>query len=189
MYALLDFGYIKYEQRTKFSRVKEIITDETQDIMIRFIKCEYKESINNFFNGKINEYAFFDCETLINIKLPENIKIINHSAFWNCKKIKSMKLPDSIISIKDYSFTCCRDITDIVLPKSIKNINENVFAYCSKLSSITIPKSVINIESNAFIFCHNLKKIIYDGTEDEWQKININITGNECLNSTNLKLR
>lgn len=189
MYALLDFEYIKYEQRTKFSKVKEIITDKTQDIMIRFIKREYEESINDFFNGKINEGAFFYCENLINIKLPENIKIINHSAFWNCKKIKNIKLPDSIVSIKDCSFTCCRDLTDIVLPKSIKKINKNVFAYCSKLSSITIPKSVINIESNAFIFCHNLKKIIYEGTEDEWQKINIDIVGNEYLNPTNLKLR
>lgn len=63
------------------------------------------------------------------------------------------------------------DISEFKIPDHIKRINYNAFKNCHELETVYIPKSVTSIDSGVFSECRNLKKIIYDGTIDDWNNI------------------
>lgn len=48
------------------------------------------------------------------------------------------------------------------------------------MASVTIPKSVVIIEKFAFMACVNLQTINYNGTTEQWEKIEL---GNACFNN------
>lgn len=51
------------------------------------------------------------------------------------------------------------------------SIGEHAFHSCGSLTNITIPNSVTSIGRGAFISCSSLKLITYNGTKEEWKRI------------------
>ena len=78
-----------------------------------------------------------------------------------------------VIAIRRDAFSGQNRITDIVLPSSIGSLPMGAFAGCSELKRITIPKNVKSIREGTFDGCDNLEDIYYEGTMEEWKKINI----------------
>ena len=71
----------------------------------------------------------------------------------------------------------------------ITALESNLFSGCSGLVNITIPATITNINDNAFGDCSGLVNVYYDGTLDEWCKIEFDTcTANPmyCATSFNL---
>lgn len=76
----------------------------------------------------------------------------------------------------------------------IKNVHANFgvesisdYAFASgNLSSITLPTSIKTIGKGAFWKCTNLTDIFYNGTEEEWNEIDIEKTDNESLENVTI---
>ncbi len=64
-------------------------------------------------------------------------------------------------------------VTDIILHPGIGGFPEGAFGGCKNLRRITIPKRVREIKRNVFAGCHSLEDVYYEGTREEWEKINI----------------
>lgn len=58
---------------------------------------------------------------------------------------------------------------------SIGQTSESTFISLDKLTSITIPVSVTYINNTSFIGCDNLKDVYYQGTKEQWEKINSSV--------------
>jgi len=71
----------------------------------------------------------------------------------------------------------CYKLKEVILP-NITKIENFTFSNCSSLESIFIPKFVTSIGDCAFLKCTNLKNIYYEGTKEEWDKIDISTVGN-----------
>ena len=117
------------------------------------------------------------------IKIKEGTKYIANNAFWNCETLTSVTIPNSVISIGKSVFERCRDLTSITveagnaiydsrnncnaiietesntlicgcmtttIPNSVTSIGDYAFAGCLGLTSITIPNSVTSIGNFAF---------------------------------------
>lgn len=78
-----------------------------------------------------------------------------------------------VIAIGKNAFSCHDKISDIVLPSGIQRIDAGAFAGCSGLKRITLPKSVKQIREGTFADCDALEDIYFEGTPEEWQKIDI----------------
>jgi len=96
------------------------------------------------------DHAFYNCDSITNIILPNSLNSIGHSAFYDCDNIASIVLPDSVSRINYCAFCSCDNITNIVLPNSVKHIDCYAFRGCDKLNSITIPNKVSYIDMYAF---------------------------------------
>jgi hypothetical protein len=70
-----------------------------------------------------------------------------------------------------FFFGHCYILENIEIPDSVTEIAYDAFYSCSSLKSIVIPKSVASIDSKVFAFCNALEEIYYDGSIEEWNRI------------------
>jgi hypothetical protein len=126
-----------------------------------FYSCDSLTSIV-IPNGvtSISTSAFYSCDSLTRVEIPNSVTSIGVSAFRNCYSLTSITIPDSVTSIGKYAFYCCNKFTSVIIPNSVTTIGDYAFASCYKLVSAAIGDSVTLIGKNAFASCYQLTSIV-----------------------------
>ena len=114
------------------------------------------EVVKNYVDGS-NSYSG-------EVVIPETVGDfavigIGHGAFFYCNSLSSITIPESVTYIGHNAFEGCSSLTSVTIPNSVTNIEYGTFWSCSSLSSITIPEAVTNISGSAFSGCANLTEI------------------------------
>ena len=97
-----------------------------------------------------------------NIVIKDGTLGIAGSAFFNCDGLASISIPNSVISICNQAFVGCDGLTSINIPNSVTSIGMQAFAWCSNLSSVAFGSSVTNISNDSFDGCQSLETITMD---------------------------
>ena len=119
--------------------------------------------------------AFYNCQNLKKVTLPQGLTAIPQSAFSNCSKLEEVNIPATVASIGQSAFYGCKALTGIELPDGLTEIARAVFQNCSSLENVVIPASVTSIGDSVFSGCTVLKEV----------KLPEGLTslGNNCFNS------
>ena len=88
--------------------------------------------------------AFFECEFLTSITIPEGVTSIGDWAFDECTRLNSITIGNGVTSIGDWAFYCCEDLTSIIIPDSVTSIGEGAFSRCSALTTIEVGAGNVN---------------------------------------------
>ena len=100
-----------------------------------FYKIEKLVSVDLSNVKIIGDYAFYDCSSLLSLKIPNTTTYIGEYAFWDCSQLCSLELGNSIEEIGAYAFksaTIGKDICQqdrIVLPSTLKHIGPYAFDF------------------------------------------------------------
>ena len=90
------------------------------------------------------------------ITFDGELTTIGDRAFYDCESLTSVTIPDSVTTIGNYAFDGCHSLTSVTIGDSVTTIGWYAFYSCESLTSVTIPDSVTSIESVAFGGCINL---------------------------------
>ena len=171
-------------QRNKLSKMAptEVVTSY-QNNMILYTTSDEKPispySLNGFHNQLVsNDYidgvgiltfeqdvdvigswAFYDCDNLISITLPETVLSVGHTAFSGCTNLTNIILPDGVAAIGSWAFGECENLITITLPKGLTSLDYCAFAGCTSLTSLTLPVALSFIGECAFDGCYGLESI------------------------------
>lgn len=110
--------------------------------------------------------AFYSCDSLVNINIPNTVRSIGDCAFEECSSLMSVNIPYGVTKIGNCMFRFCSSLTDIILPESITIIGDNAFYGCYDLSKIVVPENVTTIGWIAFRGQENLS-IYFKGDAPE----------------------
>lgn len=98
---------------------------------------------------RIDDGAFFGCDSILSIVIQDGVIAIGHQAFWNCSNLKSITIPHSVWRIDGIAFTGCTSLSSIYFDGTIdewnrmgKNTGWNI---CSdKVTIFCIDGSIVN---------------------------------------------
>ena len=103
--------------------------------------------------------AFYDCEEMTSVTIPNSVTSIGSYAFYKCTSLTSIEIPNNVTSIGDYAFYYCTSLTSIEIPNSVTSIGYEAFYKCTSLASVTIGNSVTSIGDRAFYYCTSLASV------------------------------
>ena len=112
---------------------------------------------------KLGNYAFFECESLKEIILPEGLTDIGVRAFYGCIRLWSVTIPNTVTNIRELAFAYCDALTSIRFGSGLTTIGINAFYNCDSLVEIALPVSLKSIPASCFAGCTSLTKIELGG--------------------------
>lgn len=128
------------------------------------ISNEYNDGLGKIvFNSsvmKIGNNAFYECETLRSMTIPESVTSIGDNAYIGCVALGNVMLSEATLTIGKRAFYRCGNLS-IKLTNKITSIGDEAFMYaCGPLQ---IPSSVKTIGAFAFSFSSISKVILNEG--------------------------
>ena len=161
----------------------EIPTDGSVDTIgqMAFMSCNLdKIEIPDCINCiETDAYWGLRSEQLPKVIVPESVVSIHNGAFSAILALKEIELPSGLTFISNMLFSSCRSLEKVTIPNGVTRIGWDAFKECIKLKSINIPRNVEKIGEKAF-YDSGLEYVFYEGTEEEWNRIDI-ASGNEKL--------
>lgn len=104
--------------------------------------------------------AFFRCENITNLKIPNGVKFIGNEAFNRCLSLKTLVIPDSVTNIGYGAFYNTPALTSITIPDSVAN-RDSIFRDKESLTNVKLSDNVTNIGNSAFSGCKNLSSVTF----------------------------
>ena len=189
--AFYDCGKLRYNE---YGNALYLGNDENPYAVLIEAKNQSIASVNiNASTKLINNYAFWNCDSLTSITIPDSVTSIGNYSFWYCTSLTSVTIPDSVTRIGSFAFASCANLKSLVIPESVKQIGNNAFAAsglteitlpsglnaisnalfynCQSLASVIIGKGVTSIGDYAFYGCRLLASVTFDGTTKQWKAV------------------
>lgn len=111
-----------------------------------------KIDLYNVSASIIPKDAFYACDKLVEIILPNALTVIESDAFTDCTQLKKIQLPLSIRQLGAYCFSNCQSLVEISIPEGVVQVPRRAFDYCCSLKEISLPSTLKAINNGAFYF-------------------------------------
>ena len=135
--------------------------------------CEGAKNLARvFFDSKegglqrINNRAFYGCEKLNMVDLPNSTTGIYKQAFQNCDALSDITLSTSLTYIDEQAFADCPVLNNVNLPDTELNIQISAFQNDVALTSVTLPARLQGLGASAFEGCTALKEVTFLTAKD-----------------------
>ena len=107
-------------------------------------------SLEEFTSRESLNDGAFQNSGIVEIDIPEGIKVVPDEMFMGCEHLKTIKLPQSLEKIGKYAFMGCTSLTEIVIPDAVCEIGEDAFRHCSALCRPTLSDKMKSQENEEF---------------------------------------
>lgn len=145
------------------SKIESIVVDQDNPLYDSRDNC-------NAIIRKSDDCLIVGCATT---KFPSSIQSIGPRAFFRNESLKEVVIPSNIKVIGDDAFGLCSNVTKLTLEEGIESIQAEAIPF-EKIEVITLPKSLKRLDCTAF-GCYNIdyKEIHYAGSAKEWERVNV----------------
>ena len=80
---------------------------------------------------------------------------IEDRAFYKCEELTAVTLPEGLQEIGDFSFAYCTSLTEIRIPNSVCRLGYGAFAFCDNILHMDLPQEVPYIPRSFLFGCNH----------------------------------
>lgn len=150
--AELSYGSLTYE-----------IMEDGNIAITECDKSVTEVNIPSEIDGKkvtaIANSAFYWCDKLTALKIPDTVEILDSNAFYSCKALKDLDLGSGVKYIGSQTFAYCDSLTTLTIPQNVTYLDTGAFQSCISLTDVTINNGCEYIGEDAFLDCSALTTI------------------------------
>ena len=189
-YKIVYYGKQETENKELGSLIKDEFSTDADDVLEYGYLFSWTDK--GELSVKYSDYSYYvypisytNNSTAIYLLSKNKLQLKNVSLV-----IPSRLKGKKVTALFGNSFSHVKGLEKVKIPDTVTTINARTFLYVSDLQEVQIPVSVTTIGDSAFYGCNSLKTIYYEGTEEEWKKINIvgytDRYGNKPLSDANI---
>ncbi len=163
-----------------------------------FAECGIREIVIPDSITRIEDSTFASCRQLTDITIPSSVKYFgvdilgaDEKEYMSLENVHIESIADwcaieSYSIVMYYATNICingEPLEELVIPEGVEKINSFAFYGCTAVTEIHLPASLREIEDCAFGYSRNgiNVTVYYNGTEDDWQRVNVDADGNTYL--------
>lgn len=117
------------------------------------------ETVEPWEPGVIGISQYSRRDELTRIRIPEGVRRLDDYAFYGCDNLEAVELPDTLTEIGEAAFAQCGRLAELRMPAGVRVIGRNAFADCGSLRSVELPETYAGIAPGLFVGCHSLAHI------------------------------
>lgn len=95
-------------------------------------------AINGVPVTAIGANAFFSCQALTNVSIPNSVTNVMSEAFCYCFNLASVNIPTNLAVLGDSAFYQCSSLLALHIPASVTKIGSSAFARCTSVTAISV---------------------------------------------------
>lgn len=120
-------------------------------------------------NDLVDQYMFFGCDKLVEVKLPASTQKINNNAFSGCSKLTTCAIPALVTHIGDNAFAKCKALKEVNIPAAVTYMGSGVFTDCTGIETVNFNEDcqIKEIRANTFNGCSALKSVKLSSAVEE----------------------
>ena len=122
----------------------------------------------------IADYAFYEFNQIDTVVLPETLTYIGKNAFFE-SSISDINFPDSLRTIGNNAFNGCLGLVHLNFNPGLEYINEGAFQKCKNIVTVVLTDTIMRFGTSAFQECYSITSAYYIGTEEQYDKIIIQV--------------
>jgi hypothetical protein len=145
-------GELSYVEAASITTIGSVFSGNAE--ITSFEELQYFIGLTTISNN-----AFYNCQNLTSLGIPNAVTLIGSSAFEYCYNLTGpLTIPNTVTSIGSYAFSYCYGLTgSLTIPNSVTSIGYRAFQSCHGFTgSLTIGNSVTSIGEYAFYYCYGL---------------------------------
>lgn len=97
--------------------------------------------------------------------IPEGVVKLGRGAFFECEYLRRVEVPETVTDLESRVFQVCKNLESIKI-LGVKNIGELAFAGCNKLHTLHLGKGLVSLGFDALSRCDYLTYIVVDSNDD-----------------------
>jgi hypothetical protein len=146
------------KENQHFKSVNHILYSKDLKTLIAYpVNIPHKKFKIPLSVSKIATSAFMGAIYLNEVKLNDNIEVIEEASFSDCYYLYRIGWSNKLRRVKRYAFRNCASLTSVRFPDTLEQIDENAFAFCPSLEYVYLPENVTSIKKEAFLNYQDIK--------------------------------
>ena len=115
----------------------------------------------------LDDCAFYECHTLMHVKLPETLAQIGTRAFAGCVRLEEIVFSTALQRIGENAFFGCYNLKTVIFAENgtLNSMGVNAFYNCVSLAAVSLPLSLKVLPASAFAGCRSLTEVDLGGVE------------------------
>ena len=123
---------VQFHQSNNGSKPLEVLYRENISILCDIdedgnLYRKYNEKIK-VVDGAVKDYIYYKEMEKTSVTIPDDAMIIDLNAFWGCDNMESVVIPEGLTHIYDGAFVNC-GLTEITLPSTVQTVGEHSLGY------------------------------------------------------------
>lgn len=162
-------GTIGTKLSWEIDKATKVLTIDNNGAMVSFASDDapwrnYKEYFDSVIVNEgctnISQNAFYECDNIVSIELPDSIISIDSYAFGKCVCLEKLNIPEGVTIIGDFAFYYCTGLIYATIGDNVSLIDDYAFYNCNSLSSVYLGVNIKRIGYCSFYGCSNLESVI-----------------------------